>query len=153
MLALLKADYESNRDYLLWVLKGCDTPKIVHGCDDMTPVYLISLYEHGHPEILPSLFRSSLQNYNASGSEALGGLLSDLVVKSPNIFLDNLKSFPVSEQKEICYSAGLADGGGMAPENLKNLEKRLDVLNDEMADTCIRQIEKANKPGINDNDE
>ena len=43
LLAVLGADYERHRDYLLWVMKGCEVPEMKHGCNDMTGDYLIFL--------------------------------------------------------------------------------------------------------------
>ena len=40
LLAVLDVNYEQNRDYLIWVLKGCGVPEIKHGCDDMTGEFL-----------------------------------------------------------------------------------------------------------------
>jgi hypothetical protein len=67
LLAVLNVDYERNRDYLLWVLRGCDVPEIKNGCDENTGEYLLYLLQHGHPEILApprqalrALVRSSL---------------------------------------------------------------------------------------------
>jgi hypothetical protein len=146
LLAVLGADYERNRDYLLWVMKGCEVSEIKHGCNDMTGDYLISLYEHGHPEILAPLLSSSVKDYNAAGSEGLGGFFSELVAKSPNDFLDAVRSFPASTQRKMCYFAGLADGSGMAPADLRKVRKQLGTMNDEIARRCLRQIEQANKP-------
>ena len=146
LLAVLGADYERNRDYLLWVLKGCEVPEIKHGCDDMTGEYLIYLYEHGHPEILAPLLSSSVKDYSAAGSEGLGGFFSELVAKSPNAFLDAVRSFPASTQRKMCYFAGAADGGGMSPADLRKVRNQLGAMNDEIARRCLRQIEQANKP-------
>ena len=146
LLAVLGADYERNRDYLLWVLKGCEVPEIKHGCDDMTGEYLIYLYEHGHPEILAPLLSSSVKDYSAAGSEGLGAFFSELVAKSPNAFLDAVRSFPASAQRKMCYFAGAADGGGMSPADLRKVRNQLGAMNDEIARRCLRQIEQANKP-------
>ena len=146
LLALLGADYESNRDFLLDVLRGCDVPEIKHGCDDMTAAYLIYLYRHGHSEILTPLFRSSLKNCNASGAELLGAFLSELIAKTPSVFLDAVSLFSIPKQEQICYTAGIADGGGMAPPDLKGARRKLSAINSELAKRCLRQIEKANEP-------
>ncbi len=113
LLAVLGLDYERNRDYLLWVFKGCSVPEIKHGCDDMTGEFLAYLYEHGHSEVLKPLMKDG-NSYNAAGSEFVGDFLSKLIAKSPDNFLDGVRSFPAPTQKKICYFAGSADGGGMA---------------------------------------
>jgi hypothetical protein len=144
LLAVLGVDYERNRDYLIWVLKGCNVPEVVHGCDDMTGEFLAYLYEHGHSEVLTSLMKYG-NSYNAAGSEFVGTFLSETVAKSPDIFLDAVRSFPVPTQKKICYFAGLADGGGMAPSNLRIARKALAAKLDDVAARCLREIENANK--------
>jgi hypothetical protein len=146
LLAALGADYERNRDYLLWVMKGCEVPEIKQGCSDMTGEYLAYLYQHGHPEILGPLMSATVNDYNAAGAEFLGGFLADLVVGSPNDFLDAVRSFPASTQQKICSLAGVADGGGMAPAALRKVRNQLGRMNDELARCCLLQIEQANKP-------
>jgi len=146
LLAALGADYERSRDYLLWVLKGCDFPDIRRGCDDMTGEYLIYLCEHGHHEFLGPMLISSIDDYNAAGSEGLGSFFSTFVAKSPNDFLDAVRSFPASTQIKMCTFAGFGDGGGMAPEDLRKVRSQLGRMNDEVARRCLRQIEKANTP-------
>jgi len=146
LLAVLGGDYDRNRDYLLWVMKGCEVPEIKHGCSDMTGDYLIYLYQHGHPEILPPLLSSSVNDYNAAGSESLGMFFSQLVVNSPKDFLDALRSFPASTQRRMCSMAGVAGGGGMTPADLGKARSQLGKMNDEVPRRCLQDIEQANKP-------
>ena len=100
LLAVFGSDYQRNRDYLLWVLKGCEVPEIKHGCNDMTGEYLFYLYEQGHPDILAPLLNSSVKSYSAAGAESLGELFADLVVKSPKDFLGAVRLFPPSTQSK-----------------------------------------------------
>jgi hypothetical protein len=144
LLAVLGVDYERNRDYLLWVLKGCSVPEVTHGCDDVTGEFLAYLYEHGHSEVLTSLMKYG-DSYNAAGSEFMGTFLSETVAKSPGNFLDALRTFSVPTQRKICYFAGLADGGGMAPSNLRIARKALAASPDDIAARCLLEIENANK--------
>jgi hypothetical protein len=146
LLAVFGADYERSRDYLLWAMKGCDVIQVTRGCDDMTGEYLIYLYEHGHPEILAPLLRAGIDDYNAAGSEGLGGFFADLVVKSPSDFLAAIRPFPPSTQNRICTFAGYSDGGGLAPQDLRKLRIRMGRMDDQVARRCLRQIEAANKP-------
>jgi hypothetical protein len=145
LLAVLGVDYERNRDYLIWVLRGCSVPEVKHGCDDMTGEFLAYLYEHGHPEVLIPLMKYG-NSYNAAGSEFVGGFLSEVVAKSPDSFLDAVRSFPVPTQKEICYFAGSADGGGMAPSDFQKARKALAAKKDDVAERCLREIKHANRP-------
>ena len=145
LLALLGVDYERNRDYLLWVFKGCGVPEMKRGCDDMTGEFLAYLYEHGHPEVLKPLMKDG-NSYDAAGSEFVGDFLSKLVAESPNDFLDAVRSFPVPTQKKICYFAGSADGGGMAQIGLMKARKKMGAMTDIVARRCLREIEYANKP-------
>jgi hypothetical protein len=144
LLAVLDVNYVQNRDYLVWVLKGCNVPEVTHGCDDMTGEFLAYLYDHGHSEVLTPLMKYG-NSYNAAGSEFVGTFLSETVAKSPDNFLDAVRSFPVPTQKKICYFAGLADGGGMAPANLRLVRKVLAARPDDVTARCLREIENANK--------
>jgi hypothetical protein len=144
LLAVLGVNYERNRDYLIWVLRGCSVPEVTHGCDDMTGDFLAYLYEHGHDEVLIPLMKYG-NSYNAAGSEFVGTFLSETVAKSPDSFLDAVRSFPIPAQKKICYFAGLADGGGMAPANLRIARKALAARPDDVAVRCLREIDDANK--------
>ncbi len=145
LLAALDVEYQQNRDYLLWVLNGCDVPEAKNGCDDMTGEYLAYLFEHGHPEILVPLLGASIKSYNATGSEFLGEFFSDLVTNSPDNFLGAVGRFPRATQEKMCYFAGRADGGGMAMEKLKRVRQELGSLKDQVARRCLRNIEEANK--------
>ena len=145
LLAALGADYERNRDFLLWALKGCEDPKITHGCDAFTGQYLSYLYEHGHHEILAPLLASGVKSNAAESKEYLGAFFSELVAKSPNEFLDAVRHFPVPTQKKMCSFAGYGDGSGMAEADLRKARKQLGAMNDEVARRCLRQIEAANK--------
>jgi hypothetical protein len=147
LLAVLDVDYQRNRDYLIWVLKGCDVPEIKNGCDEMTGGYLVFLLQQGHREILAPLLDASVKDYNAAGSESLGAFFSQLVARSPDEFLDAVRSFPPSTQKKICSFAGSGDGGGMEPSDLKRVRAHLGGMHDdEVARRCLLQIEHANKP-------
>jgi hypothetical protein len=144
LLAVLGVNYERNRDYLIWVLRGCSVPEVTHGCDDMTGDFLAYLYEHGHSEVLAPLMKYG-NSYNAAGSEFVGAFLSETVAKSPNNFLDALRTFSVPMQRKICYFAGLADGGGMAPADLRKARKALIARPGDVAGRCLREIDDANK--------
>jgi len=146
LLAVLGVDYEKNRDYLLWVLRGCGVPEITRGCDDVTGMYLAYLYDRGHREVLQPLMTEGVESYNAAGSESIGSFLSELIVKSPNEFLDAIRPLPVPTQRRICSFAGAADGGGMAPADLRKVRSHLRMMTDPVASRCLREIEKANKP-------
>ena len=145
LLAVLGVDYERNRDYLVWVFKGCSVPEVKSGCDDMTGDFLVYLYEHGHSDVLIPLMKYG-NNYNAAGSELVGDFLSKLVAKSPDSFLDAVRSFPVPLQKKICNFAGAADGGGMAPSDFKKARKALAAETDDVTGRCLREIVDANRP-------
>jgi hypothetical protein len=146
LLAALDSDYDRNRDYLLHVLSGCNYPEIRYGCDDMAGFYLIYLWEHGHPEILAPLLRTSIGSYNAAGSEGLGAFFGDLVQKSPEKFLDAVGTFPVSTQKKACSFAGMSDGGGLGAKGLAQARKKLRGIGSEVALRCLKEIEDSNKP-------
>jgi len=143
LLATMGVNYERSRDYLLWVFKGCTVPDIARGCDDMTGDYLANLYSHGHSEILRPLLQDGVNSYSASGAEFLGDFFSHLVAKSPGDFLEAVRSFPVETQKKMCFFAGSADGGGMAPADLKRARDQLRGKG-VVARRCLEAIERAN---------
>jgi hypothetical protein len=144
LLPTLGSDYERNRDYLLWALEGCRFEEIKRSCDDLTPENLVDLYKRGHAEILGPLLRIGLNSYNAAGSEFVGDFAATVVAKTPAEFLDAIRTFPAATQGKICYYAGLADGGGMAPSDLKLARRRLSEGNDPIARNCLREVNRAN---------
>jgi hypothetical protein len=146
LLAVLDAEFDRNRDYLLHVLSGCNYPKIRYGCDDMTGFYLIYVWEHGHPEILAHLLRTSIGSYNAAGSEGLGAFFGELVQESPEKFLDAVGTFPPAIQKKACSFAGLSDGGGLGAKGLVQVRKGLRRIGSDVAFRCLKEIEDSNKP-------
>ena len=143
LLAAMGVNYERSRDYLLWVFKGCTTPDMARGCDDMTGEYLAYLYSHGHSEVLRPLLQDGVNNYNAAGAEYLGHFFSQLVGKSPDDFLEAVRSFPVETQNRMCSFTGSADGGGMTPADLKKTREQLSGKG-ALARRCLREIERAN---------
>ena len=146
LLAVLNVDYEKNRDYLLWVLRGCKVPSVTRGCDEMTPEYLAYLSNHGHEEILTPLMRDGVDSYSAAGSESFGSFLSEVVTDEPDRFLDALLPLPAPTQKRVCLAAGESDGSGMSPADLKRVNNRLGAMTDPVARRCLSEIEKANEP-------
>jgi len=152
LLAALDAEYDHNRDYLLHVLSGCNYPEIRYDCDDMTGFYLIYLYEHGHPEILAPLLKTSIGtgpgvgSYSAAGSEGLGSYFAEQVQKAPERFLGAVSTFPVPTQKKACAFAGSSDGGGLGPKGLAQARRKLRGIGTEVALRCLKEIELANKP-------
>jgi hypothetical protein len=145
LLAALNVEYDRNRDYLFHVLSGCNYPEIRYNCDESTGYYLIQLYEHGHQGILAPLLKTSLGSCHAAGAEGLGGYFGDLVLKSPEKFLEAVNTFPVPTQKKICGFAGESDGGGLGAEGLAQARKKLRAIGSEVALRCLKEIEIANK--------
>ena len=76
----------------------------------------------------------------------LGGYFGDLVLKSPEKFLEAVDTFPVPTQKKACGFAGSTDGGGMGAKELAQARKKLRAIGSEVALRCLREIEIANKP-------
>ena len=146
LLAAMDVEYDRNRDYLFHVLSGCNFPEIRYACDENTGYYLISLYEHGHQEILAPLLKTSVSNYSAAGSEMLGAFFGDLIEKSPDKFLEAVVTFPVQIQKKACSFAGSSDGGGLGTKGLARARKNLRATGSEAALRCLKEIEIANKP-------
>ena len=144
VLAALNVDYERNRDYLIWVLRGCDVPEIKNGCDENTGQYLVYLL-HGHRDVLAPLLDAATKDYNAVASEGLGSFFAGFAANSPDDFLAAVRSFPVAGQKRACSFAGSGDGGGMALEDLKKVRAHWGTMNDEVAQRCLRAIEGAHK--------
>jgi hypothetical protein len=145
LLAALGSDYERNRDYLIKVLRGCNSPSIKNGCDEDTGGYLIALYERGHHEVLRPLLLAGMHNNGAALSEMLGTFYADVVTDNPREFLVAIRPLAISSQKELCELAGATDGGGMSPDDLIKVRKGLQAVDNEVARRCLREIELANK--------
>ena len=145
LLAALGSDYEHNRDYLINVLRGCNSTSVKNNCDDDTGAYLIWLYRHGHHEVLQPLMVVGMHSYQAALAETIGAFYADVVTRAPTRFLDALRPLAIPTQKKLCGLAGSTDGGGMAVEDLKMVRKSLRAVDDEVARRCLQEIEKANK--------
>ena len=146
ILAALNVDYVKNRDYLFHVLSGCNYPEIRYDCDGTTGEYLMYLYKHGHAEILAPLLKTSVESYNAAGTESLGAEFGEMIQKSPESFLQAVSTLPVATQKRVCNFAGSGDGVGLGVKGLAQAQRNLHRIRGEVALRCLTQIEVANKP-------
>lgn len=144
LLAAYDSDYRKNRDYLINNLRGCTTPAIKYGCDGSIADYLILLYQRGHKDVLKPLMLVGKDSYSAIVAEGLGRFLSSLIVESPDAFFETMREFPPETRKDLCDSAGMANGGGLSAEQLQRVTKELKTRNDELSLTCLEAIESAN---------
>jgi len=146
LLAAYDSDYEKNRDYLIHALRGCTSPSIKFECDDNTGAFLIVLYERGHREVLEPLMVFGKDSYNAALAELVGGFYADVLTKNPTEFLDIIRRLSPRTQKRLCELAGATDGSGMSAQDLGRVRKQLKAVGDELALTCLRGVEAANRP-------
>jgi hypothetical protein len=145
LLATLDSDYEKNLDYLIHVLHGCTTPSVKWDCDENTGDFLIALYRRGHKEVLKPLMLVGKDSYNAMLAELLGDFYSNVIAEHPTEFLDTIRPLTAKAQKRLCSLSGAGDGSGMAPKNLRQVRRELRSLGDDVALTCLRAIDTANK--------
>jgi len=146
LLAAFGSNYDENRDYLIKSLRGCNSPSIKHDCDEDTVAFLIELYNRGHHEVLSPLLVVGSDSYSAAGLEMLGSFSSDVLTKSPNVFLDTIRPLSTKSRNRLCELAGLADGGGIAKADLRQVRKQLKAIGGNLALQCLRRVEDANKP-------
>jgi len=145
LLAALDSDYVKNRDYLIHVLHGCSTPAVKWDCDQNTGDFLIALYQRGHKEVLKPLMLDGKDSYNSMLAELLGDFYANVIAEHPTEFLDTIRPLSPKAQKRLCSLAGAGDGSGMAPKNLRQVRRELRSLGDDVALTCLRSVEAANK--------
>jgi hypothetical protein len=145
LLAALDSDYVENRDYLIHVLHGCSTPAVKSDCDENTGDFLIALYQRGHKEVLKPLMLVGKDSYNATLAELLGDFYANVIAEHPTEFLDTIRPLSPKAQKRLCSRAGAGDGSGMAPQKLRQVRRELRSLGDDVALTCLRSVEAANK--------
>lgn len=144
LLAVLGADYQQNRDYLLSVFRDCTAARNNAGCSEDTGAYLVNLYRRGHHELLSPLLDGA-KSRQASLDELLGSFYSELISQVPSVFIKGIQQRPAGEQKNLCYMAGAGDGSGMPIKNLTKTRKALRALPGEVARQCLQQVEEANK--------
>ena len=145
LLAALGVHYIQNRDYLIHVLRGCDTPSIRYSCSDVTGEFLMLLYKHGHHDLLEPLILIGSGSYNSSLSEGLGVFYGEVLIRHPAEFLSAIRGASLKKQDDACYLAGLADGGGLSPNDLKRARTVLSAVRGELAHRCLHEVESANK--------
>ena len=144
LLAAYNSDYQKNRDYLLHVLRGCATPSVQFGCDEITGAFLEALYQRGHKDVLQPLILYGKDSYNASLAELLGYFYSRVLADDTGDFLDAIRSMRPDAQRKVCEFAS-GDGSGMAPKDLEQVRKKLRTNGDDLAQRCLRAVESGSK--------
>lgn len=149
LLAVLGHRYPQNRDYLLHRLRLCSRPRGGEGCSEGVDELVISLYERGHTDVLPTILDVSLDNWSAAGSEALGTFMGELLTSKPGAFLQSIASRPEREQRKLCSLAGSQDGGGMAAPDLAKVSHSMRRTGTPLAARCLKEVDDANKETLN----
>ena len=144
------AQAPTNRAAALRTLKGCATRPITLGCSEDTAGFLIGLYNRGDHSLLRPLLDAGLTSDGALG-EMLGGFYSDVLSKTPRAFLSAVRPRPLTQQRRLCWVAGVVDGGGMGPEMLRSVRKSLRVISSRrneslspVARVCLASVNRAN---------
>lgn len=139
-----------NRADALRMLQGCATRPITLDCNEDTAGYLIGLYDRGDRALLRPLLDAGPTSDGAL-SEILGDFFSGVLSKTPRAFLAAVRSRPLVKQRHLCWMAGVADGGGMSMEVLRDVRHSLQVIstrrNDRLssvARTCLENVNRAN---------
>ena len=146
----LVAQVPANRAAALRTLKGCATRPITLGCSEDTAGYLIGLYNRGDHALLPPLLNAGLHSDGALG-EILGDFYSNVLSKTPRAFLSASRTRSLKQQRHLCWLAGDTDGGGMAPEMLRDVRHSLRVISSRRDDAlssvarvCLANVNRAN---------
>ncbi|HEY4934215.1 MAG TPA: hypothetical protein VII23_21835 [Terriglobales bacterium] len=145
LLASLGSDYEANRDYLVNVLRGCNSPRIKNGCDEDTAGFLIGLYRAGRKDVLKPLMIAGTGSYDGALAEMLGDFYANVLTTNATEFVDTIRPLPAARQNELCSEAGETDGSGMSPKTLAQVRKGLKAINDDLALRCLKQVNAANR--------
>ena len=146
LLAALGSDYEQNSNYLIRNLRKRAGPSPGSDCDAYaTGEFLIVLYERGHQDLLRPLMLTGLDSYNAALQESLGSFLSTVLINNPVIFLDTIRPLTSKTQRRVRDLSGRTDGGRMSPADLHLVRYKLNAIHDELAETCLRAVEAANR--------
>lgn len=137
LLAALGNDYEANRKKLLDALKGCANKPYPQDreCTFFVADYLMELCRRGDFSLFRPLFDVS-RKADGAYAESLGGFYSDMLYEQPEQFLRSLSPYPQNKQRDLCSSAAVEDGGGMAEERFLKIRK---ALNDE-SDISLRRV-------------
>ncbi|MGA2437234.1 MAG: hypothetical protein ABSF57_01815 [Acidobacteriaceae bacterium] len=152
LLAAYGSDYEKNRDALIHNLRGCSTSSYAsrapykYGCSNSVADCLIVLYKRGHKEVLQPLLLLGMAAANADIAEGTGGFGSDILIDHPTDLLDAIRPLQPKTQRQLCRFVGSADGGGIGTPSLRRVQKNLKAIGDDLALTCLQQVEAANKP-------
>jgi hypothetical protein len=144
------AQTPTNRADGLRILKGCATWPLTLGCSEDTAGYLIGLYDRGDRSLLRPLLDAGLHSDGAL-AEILGDFYSNVLEKNPRAFLSSLRSRPTVQQRHLCWSAGVTDGGGMGTQMLLNVRHSLRVISSRRKDrlspvarVCLANVNRAN---------
>jgi hypothetical protein len=143
LLAALGERKQSNVEYLLKSLRGCSAH--AKGCDEGTAALVIGLYDRGEHSVLTPLLSAGL-NGDGALSEVLGDFYGEVLSNNTSAFIEALSRLGPEATKSVCFLAGTADGGGMAPVRLAKVRKQLKSLNTPEARSCSTEVEKANRP-------
>ena len=137
LLAALGNDYETNRKKVLDALKGCaNKPYPEEGeCTFFVADYLMELCRRGDFSLFRPVFDVS-NKADGAFAESLGGFYSAMLYEHPEQFLSSLSPYPENKQRDLCSSAGVEDGGGMAEQRFLDIRESLN----DIPDTSLRRV-------------
>lgn len=154
LLAVVGDDYQINKSKLVHELSECASkpyPKDGN-CAELVSEYLIKLGRLGDRSVLGPLFDVS-DKADGALAESLGDFYSEALTNYPTKFLLALKTYSYSEQRNVCYLAGIVDGGGMSDETIAELKRtlnRIPATKGSLAHEtrrCLAAVEEANSGG------
>jgi len=154
LLAALGNDYEANRKKLLDALKECANKPEEGECTYFVADYLMELCRKGDFSLFRPLFDVS-KKADGAFAESLSSFYSDMLYEQPEQFLRALSPYPKNKQRDLCSSAGVEDGSGMAKERFRNIRESLNDISDislrPVARTCLLGLETGYRQAMENN--
>ncbi len=142
-LAIFKSDYETNRDFLLKLLRVCLSRPRNSAEDDVCDTKLVdeiaNLYWRGDAELLQPLLNAADRRDDVLGEA--GGFYSDLLDRRTALVVGELRKLPEEKQRMVCEMAATDDLRFDSPK-LDRVMKNLRATGDDVAERCILVLNK-----------
>jgi len=141
-----------DRNEALRIFKACIRPNrpATLECSEEFVGNVIALYDRGDHSLLKPLLDAGLSS-DGGLSEELGGFYSEVVTKTPRLFLAAVKWRSMRQQRDLCWMAGAVDGSGMSSDTLHDVRRSLRAISSRhgdrlssVANVCLAEINRAN---------
>jgi hypothetical protein len=143
-LAVFKAEYRQNRDYLVDLLNACvSRPKESPEddvCNGKLLDYVTNLYWRGDDGLLEPLLQ--LADSRKDVIDEVGTFYGQLLDRHTAATLQAMQSLSIAKQRTICKLAG-EDEFRMDAPKLERVVDRLHAAQDEVAERCLQETARA----------